>query len=155
MLKMAKALKRTKYQEHLHLEPNLLAQFHLDQQLLLHHLGHTKLEFDVPTKVVWKYTNHAFHQPTQSSEVPFQLVKSLLCHFELHRQLPLQVVQLSQTIAKISVVQQLFGNANSGRRYASMGASPNQAVHLCEVLLLPRVVHQSGPFHQTWYWCLP
>ena len=68
-LKMPIALKRTMYLKHLDLaysQPELSLP---DQQLRLHYLAHTKLEFDVPTTTDAKYTSRACCRPNQNNVV--------------------------------------------------------------------------------------
>ena len=115
---------RTRYLKHLGLGSSQLVQLHQDRQLLLHHLVHTKLEFDVPTKVGARYTSRAYYRPIRSNEVRALLVQSLLHHFELHRPKLLQVGQPLQTIVWKAVVQQLYRNENNGQLREYRGASP-------------------------------
>ena len=79
---------RTRYLKHLDLASNQQVQLHQDQQPLFHHLVHTKLECDVPTKVGERYTNRACYLPTRSNEVKGILVRSLLHRCELHQLMP-------------------------------------------------------------------
>ena len=146
---------RTKYLKHLDPDSNHLVQLHQGQQLLLHHLVHTKLEFDVPTKVGERYTSRAYCLPTQSNEVRALLVQSLLRHCELHLRKLLQVVQPLQTIAWKVVVQQLYRSENNGllREYKD-AFQKLDAPSLLTLQQLQRAL-QSDPFHQIQFRCLP
>ena len=80
MLRKAKVQTKTKYPEHLHLALILhpahnallrlgehLAHF---QQQISHHLGHTMLGFDAPTKVGVKYTKVGYSPSNQNMFFP-------------------------------------------------------------------------------------
>ena len=155
MLKMPTVQMRTKYPKHLDPESNLLVQPHRARQLLLHHLGHTKLEFDVPTKVGERYTSRACCLPTQSNEVRALLVQSLLHHCELHLRRLLQVVQPLQTIAWKVVVQQSYRSESNGLlRECKDAFQKLNAPSLLAWQQLQRGL-RSDPFHQIQFRSLP
>ena len=146
---------RTKYLEHLDLESNLLVQLHQGQQLLLHHLVHTKLECDVPTKVGERCTSRACCLPIQSNEVRALLVQFLLHRCEQRQQMLWQVVQPSQTIVLKVVVQQLYRSENNGQLREYKDAF--QKLRDPSLLTLQQLQrgHQSDPFHQIQFRCRP
>ena len=75
---------RTMYLIHQDLVRILRVLFLLDPKLILHHLVHTKQEFDVPTTIGEKYTSRAYCRPNRNNEVLILLVQSLLVLRELH-----------------------------------------------------------------------
>ena len=113
LLKKPTVRMRTMYLKHRGLASNLPAHFHLAQQLLLHHLVHTKLEFDVPTTTDERYTSHACCRPIQNNVAQVLLVQFLLHHFELHQLMLLQGAQLLQTTALKVEALPLFHNVNN------------------------------------------
>ena len=151
MLRMAKAQKRTRYLIHLDLAHSQQVVAHLVRKQLLHHLVHRKLEFDVPTKVVWRYTNHACYLPTRNILVTSRLVQSLPCHFAQHHQLLLQVVLLLQTIVLKVLVQLLshiFGNDQlREHKDASLQLRDLASLTLQQLLY----EHRIDPCHQILY----
>ena len=155
MLKMAKGLMKTRYPKHLDLVPIRQVLFRLVRQLRLHHLVHTKLEFDVPTKVGARYTSHACCRPNQSIAVLIQVVRFLLAHFEPHLRLPLQVVLLSQTTVSKVLAQQWCRNASSAQPHEYMVVFQKQLDPSLLILQPRQLEQQSDPFHQTQCQCHP
>ena len=152
---MARAQMRTRYLIHLDLAHNHRVLSHQHQELRLRHWGHTKLECDVPTKVGARYTNHACCRPIQNNVAQALLVRSLLDHRALHLQPLLQVVQLSQTIAAINVVQQLLYNESNVPRSVCMAASLQQLDLSDATLQLRQRGLRSDPCHQIVCRCPP
>ena len=144
-------LKRTRYLEHLNPVSNQQVLFHLGQQLALHHLVHTKLEFGDPTTTDVKYTSRACCRPIQSNVEQALLAQSSLPHCAQHLQMPLPLVQPLQTTALINVVQQLYRNENSVQLRACMDAFQQQLVQALVALPPQQHEHQIGPCHQTLY----
>ena len=146
---------RTKYLEHQNLVHNLQVRFRQDLQQPFRHLGHTKLEFDDPTKVGEKCTNRACYLPSRNSVVPALQVQSLPHRYEQRRLMLLQEVQPLRTTALINVAQLLYRNVNNVQLRAYTGAFQQQ----CDLALLAWQqqlrVHRSDPCHRTQCRCLP
>ena len=140
---------RTRYLEHLDPASNQQVLFHLDQQLVLHHLVHTKLEFCDPTTTDEKYTSRACCRPNQNNVEQVLLVQSLLHHYERHLQMPLPLVQPLQTTALINVVQRLYRNENNAQLRACMDAFLQQLVPFLSALQQRLHAHRNDPCHQT------
>ena len=149
------AQKRTRYLEHQNLARNQLAQFRQGQQQPFHHLGHTKLESDDPTKVGERCTSRACYLPSQSSVALTLQVQSLLHRCEPHLLMLLQEVPLLQTTALISAVQLLCRNVNSDQLREYMDASRQQCDRV--PLISPRLQYEqrSDPCHRIQCRCLP
>ena len=153
--KMPTDLMRTKYLKHLDPESNLQVHFHLDQQLELLHLVHTKQEFGVPTKVGERYTNRACYLPTRNIEVQALLVQSLLHRCAQHQRMLWQEVQLLQTIALKDVVQQLYRNVSNVQLREYMDAFQQQRDPFLLVLQQQQRGHRSDPCHRIQFQCQP
>ncbi|CAB4941933.1 unannotated protein [freshwater metagenome] len=152
---MARAQKRTRYLIHLDLAHNHRVLSHLHQELRLRRWGHTKLECDVPTRVGARCTNRACCRPIQNNVAQALLVQSLLDHRALHLQRLLQVVQLSQTIAAINVVQQLLCTVSNVQRSECMAASLQQLDPSDATLQLQQRALRSDPCHRIVCRCPP
>ena len=140
---------RTRYLEHLGLVSNLQVRFHQDQQLVLHHLVHTKQEFGDPTTTDGKYTSRACCRPNQNNVVQVLQVQSLLRHFAQHLLMPLPLVRPLQTTALINAVQQLYRNENNVQLRACKDAFLQRLVPFLSAWQLRLRAHQSDPCHQT------
>ena len=132
MWKMPIAQMRTKYLEHQNLVHSQQVRFRQARQQPFHHLGHTKLECDVPTRVGVKYTSRACCRPNQSSVVLTLQAQSLPRRYEPHLLMLLQGVQPLRTIALINVVQPLYRNVNSDQLREYKDVSQQR----CDLILL-------------------
>ena len=149
MLKMPIGQMRTRYLEHQDLVSNQQVRSHQDQQLELHHLVHTKLEFCDPTTTDEKYTSRACCRPNQNNVVQVLLVQSLLHRCAPRLLKPLPLVQPLQTTALINVVQRLYRNENNAQQRACMDAFRQLRAPFPLALQQQLYAHRNDPCHQT------